>query len=122
VVVLAVPVAEQLHVAVGEVHLLADLLLVRHHDQPPPAAGHVRRRQVDAPEPVEEAERHRRGHRGGEDDDLDGRRGHGGAAMATYGAGDGAVVCLRSRAYVCGRGWHAQWRVLGSCMLRRGSC
>jgi hypothetical protein len=39
VVVLAESVAEQLHVDVGQVHLLADLLLVAHHDDPMHAVG-----------------------------------------------------------------------------------
>ena len=86
-VVLAVAVAPQLHDAVGQVHLLADLLLVAHHDELVSPAGHEGRGQVEAAVVEEGAERDRGDDRDGERGELEGRRGHGDAVARGRGSG-----------------------------------
>ena len=81
-VVLAVAVVPQLHVAVGQIHLLADLSLVAHQDEVARPAGHKGQRQVTALVVLEGVERNGGDYRNGERGELDGRRGHGGACGA----------------------------------------
>ncbi|KAK8444367.1 hypothetical protein SEVIR_9G124401v4 [Setaria viridis] len=90
VVVLPEAVAPELHVAVGQVHLVADLLLVAHHDEAARPAGDVGRGEVAAPEVEEGAERDRGDDRRGECGELDGHRGHGDAAAVARGRGSGS--------------------------------
>jgi len=106
VVVLAEAVAPELHVAVGQVHLLADLLLVAHHDEAERLGGEEGRRHVAALVVEEGAERDRGDYGDGERGELDGRRGHGG--------GDATAVA-RGRSLGGSRG-----RSRGTCLVEVG--
>jgi hypothetical protein len=105
VVVLAEAVAAQLHVAVGQVHLLADLLLVAHHDEAEHLGGDEGRRQVAALVVEQGAERDRGDYGDGERRELDGRRGHGDATAV-------AVAVARGRSLGRGDG-----RSRGTCLV-----